>query len=315
MLRLLALLSLAVYPPSWASPLVWPERMHDFGRLETALPVTYTFICRNPGTAQVLVRRVDAPCGCVVAKPGSSIIPAGGNGNVSVTFNTAEGLGPIDALIRVETDAGIDTLRLLAEVVRGISVEPPLLDFRKVVRGDTVSMTAIVRWNRTEPARFDTATWGPQVHAIRMQKAREGYLLTVWIAPKAQSGTFSDTVRFITGSPSWPFLEVPLRGEIGGRIVPEPSYMDFGSISTASRNHATITLRSLRRKPYRVTKIETRPEFLLASINRSQDRDWSAQGLIYPGAPLGPFEGWIKIYVNDSPLPEATIPVQGTVTR
>jgi hypothetical protein len=297
-----------------AGGLLWTETSLDLGRLETAAPITHTFYCRNPGKAPIRILRVDAPCGCILTSLGEDTIPAGGSGQVTVTFNTGGKSGPIDALLRIETDAGADSLRLHAEVENGISVEPPLLDFRKVFRGDTVSMTAIIHWERTEPATFDTATWGPQVRAIKIDRLVKGFAMRVWIAPKADKGAFTDTIRLVTGSPTWPFLLVPLRGEIGGRILPEPAFMDFGSISVKARNNATVTLRSLRRKPYTVTKIETRPAFLLASINRSQDRDWSAQGLIYQGAPVGPFEGWIKIYVNGSPEPEAVIPVLGTLT-
>lgn len=62
--------------------------MHDFGRLSEGESVSYSFHFRNTGNADLVIASCNASCGCTVADYPHGRIAPGGEGYVTVTFNT-----------------------------------------------------------------------------------------------------------------------------------------------------------------------------------------------------------------------------------
>lgn len=67
--------------------IAFDKTMHDFGSIRWKVPVTAEFKVRNEGDAPLVINKVSASCGCVVAGWTKQPIPPGGTGYVRSTFD------------------------------------------------------------------------------------------------------------------------------------------------------------------------------------------------------------------------------------
>ena len=68
--------------------LTFDEDLHDFGRLSAGENISYSFHFRNSGAADLIIRGCSATCGCTVASYPKERIAPGGDGYITVTFNS-----------------------------------------------------------------------------------------------------------------------------------------------------------------------------------------------------------------------------------
>lgn len=72
----------------------WYEEMHEFGDIIQGDVATHTFKFKNTGSNELLLTRVKASCGCTTPKWSSEPIPPGGEGSITVSFNSRGKMGP-----------------------------------------------------------------------------------------------------------------------------------------------------------------------------------------------------------------------------
>jgi len=78
------------YDESAKMPVItFDQDMHDFGRLSAGENISYSFHFRNTGNADLIIRSCSATCGCTVASYPKERVAPGGEGYVTVTFNSA----------------------------------------------------------------------------------------------------------------------------------------------------------------------------------------------------------------------------------
>ena len=68
--------------------LTFDEDLHDFGRLSAGENISYSFHFRNSGAADLIISGCSATCGCTVASYPKERIAPGGDGYITVTFNS-----------------------------------------------------------------------------------------------------------------------------------------------------------------------------------------------------------------------------------
>ena len=64
------------------------DKIHDFGNATEGDKLTYVFKLKNVGTGTLNIDRVVTSCGCTAAVLKTKEVPAGGEGEVEVTFDT-----------------------------------------------------------------------------------------------------------------------------------------------------------------------------------------------------------------------------------
>lgn len=69
--------------------IVFDQDVHDFGRLSAGENISYSFHFRNKGNSDLIISSCSATCGCTVASYPKERIAPGGEGYVTVTFNSA----------------------------------------------------------------------------------------------------------------------------------------------------------------------------------------------------------------------------------
>lgn len=69
--------------------LTFDQDLHDFGRLSAGENISYSFHFRNTGDADLIISSCSATCGCTVASFPKERIAPGGEGYVTVSFNSS----------------------------------------------------------------------------------------------------------------------------------------------------------------------------------------------------------------------------------
>ncbi len=68
--------------------LEFTETKHDFGRIKEGSVVKHAYHFRNAGNAPLLISRAEASCGCTVPSFPKEPVPPGGEGDVTVQFDS-----------------------------------------------------------------------------------------------------------------------------------------------------------------------------------------------------------------------------------
>jgi len=79
--------------PKKRAKIVFDEKIHDYGFIMQGDKVKHDFNFRNVGDDVLVLKRVEASCGCTVPDYPKGPIAPGESGKISVTFNSAGKLG------------------------------------------------------------------------------------------------------------------------------------------------------------------------------------------------------------------------------
>lgn len=98
--------------------ITFDEYMHDFGRLSAGENISYSFHFRNTGNADLIISGCSATCGCTVASFPKERIAPGGDGYVTVSFNSTGKSGQQVQEVTVVSNAqpARSKLRIVAQV-------------------------------------------------------------------------------------------------------------------------------------------------------------------------------------------------------
>jgi hypothetical protein len=77
------------------------SRTFDFKEIPAGKKVEYTFVIRNSGKKELIIRSVTASCGCTTGLPDSNIIKPGSSTNMKVTFDSEGKVGMQNKIITV----------------------------------------------------------------------------------------------------------------------------------------------------------------------------------------------------------------------
>lgn len=69
--------------------LTFDQDLHDFGRLSAGENISYGFHFRNTGNSDLIISGCSASCGCTVASYPKGRIAPGGEGYITVSFNSS----------------------------------------------------------------------------------------------------------------------------------------------------------------------------------------------------------------------------------
>jgi hypothetical protein len=98
---------------------------HNFGNLKEGPQATTEFKVKNIGNEPLLIKHVQASCGCTVPNWSKEPIMPGKTGTISAVYNTQGRPGAIHKTLDVQTDKGNKTLTLSGNVERATPVAPP----------------------------------------------------------------------------------------------------------------------------------------------------------------------------------------------
>ena len=116
------------------------ELEHDFGVISPGSRVSHAFPFSNTGTAELVLGKPRADCGCTAAIPSARRVAPGGKGAISVTFNSAGRQGAQVKRIRIPSNDPSDPeviLKITADIKTVIKAVPAAVRFGGVMAGET----------------------------------------------------------------------------------------------------------------------------------------------------------------------------------
>ena len=94
------------YDESAKMPVItFDQDLHDFGRLSAGENISYSFHFRNQGSSDLVISGCSASCGCTVADYPRGRITPGGEGYITVTFNSQGKIGQQYQEVTVSSNA------------------------------------------------------------------------------------------------------------------------------------------------------------------------------------------------------------------
>jgi hypothetical protein len=104
--------------PAVAPVMTFEKESHDFGIVTNGEKVKYEFRFKNTGKTPLIISNAEASCGCTVPEyPREPIVP-GGEGTISVVFDSSGRIGMQNKLISVYSNAvpAVSELHLIGDV-------------------------------------------------------------------------------------------------------------------------------------------------------------------------------------------------------
>jgi uncharacterized protein YgiM (DUF1202 family) len=210
--------------------MVIAETTHDAGDVPKGEVIEHDFVVKNEGAGDLHVLSVKPACGCTT--PGfDKIIPAGGEGKITLNVDTARFKGQISKSASVTTnDPSQPNMRLVinANVTTFIDVLPrDVVTFRQY-RGEEKKQELTVRSN--EGGKLDIKDVQVNGESIRHEISRTSdseHQLSVWLDKEAPIGNVSGSLKLLTSSAKEPNVTVTVRGSVLGQISVNPSTLYF----------------------------------------------------------------------------------------
>ncbi|MDH4058501.1 MAG: DUF1573 domain-containing protein [Cyclobacteriaceae bacterium] len=85
--------------------LAFEKNTHDFGDIYQGDRVEQVFKFKNTGTEPLIITNIEVTCGCTAPEWPRNPIPAGGEGEIKVAFNSAGKMGRQNKTVVVKSNA------------------------------------------------------------------------------------------------------------------------------------------------------------------------------------------------------------------
>lgn len=95
------------------------EETHDFGKITQGEKVTYNFKFKNSGSGDLLISNATASCGCTVPEYPKNPVPPGGEGIITVTFDSGGKEGKVSKTVTISSNTmpNVKVLTINAEIL------------------------------------------------------------------------------------------------------------------------------------------------------------------------------------------------------
>lgn len=199
-----------------------------------------------------------------------------------------------------------------------VVLQPRFINFGEVEKGRmvtrTLKLTAIgtvdIRLENIETAKL---YFSPNVWASEDSTRRVFKIETV-LKSDAPAGSFSETMTLHTNSGRRPTIEVPVYGNVVGKIRVKPQTVLLGVMEKGSHATDKLEVSSVDRKRFNILEIVSKPSFVSAVVTRAtSSSEFEITYKVADTAPPGKVVGEIKVRTDDLSQPFVDVPVRGLI--
>ncbi|MFV1958894.1 MAG: DUF1573 domain-containing protein [Planctomycetota bacterium] len=232
--------------------LVFDRTEHDFGPVAQEQEVETTFTYRNSGDAPVEGIRPVGDCGCYGVAVTKERLEPGETGELSVKFRTLMFSGRVRKRLKIFTKSDPtqpSTLRLYADVVAGVILDPGRIWFGDVLVGKLPSKTVVAKWSAKAGRPFEVTSVEVPGHEFAITKkpyARgewKGEAITFTFTKPPPLGIFSATALIRTNHPDYPRITLPLTANVTGRVWVQARTVYFGWVPEGKSKRTALLVR------------------------------------------------------------------------
>lgn len=295
--------------------------------LELKVPV------KNGGSAPLTIHKVEPSCGCTAVRLPAAPIPAGGQDELVLRYDSTEKLGSQSVQLHIYSDDPTQqdmgrycTRVLLQGDVRSLyRVQPAGCFFGEVVEGATGPVERVVTVTGQQEARDGfTARVAPgapphlQVELEPLPPTREGgkprgVKVKLRLLPGGPRGELSHVVVLETDLPQQARVRIPVVGLLVGRVsVPEA--VQFLRVPRGTRVERRVPVeRRDGAGPLAILRLESPVPWLEVKPETLTTERTELHVTLTEGAPPGPFAFVLRAVLSEPAGEVAEVPVFGLV--
>ena len=212
-----------------------PQDSYSFESVSEGTKVTYDFVIKNSGSADLVIQKVIPACGCTVSRVQPETIPPGAAGTLHVELDTSGFEGEKTKLIRVLTndpDAPSLTFSLKGRIESEVVAHPARVSFDALIKGSAAEAATREFTVSARPGcacRLGEVRTFSKLLAVRELSAdARSKKIAVTVLPDAPVGELRERVLIgISGSRSRS-ISVPVFASIVGELSVSPSTLSMG---------------------------------------------------------------------------------------
>jgi len=268
----------------------------DFGVMAREARGSHAFKFENRGDAPLKVSEGPTSCRCTLSEVPADPIPPGESAYVSITWKARADEPRFRETATVRTndpDRGSVELAITGRITETLELRPRELVFSRVAAGETQSqdlqllsydapdldVVGIHLKDAETAARFEVSVSKLSPDQLPDPDAESGLTLTVTVKPGLPVGRFQQQLDIVTNTSESSVLEVPVHGLISGDVslvgpgwIADQSLLVLGSVdkSTGQRGKLTMFIRGDEADEFRITSVETRPEWLEIEVGEKR---------------------------------------------
>lgn len=308
------------------------EPTKDFGTVPKGQKLTWAFLLKNTGTADLEITNVQPSCGCTVAKFDKLIKP-GETGKVTATVDTTNFAGPISKSVTIfSNDPDARTAQISIHAIVRPYVEAYPAGFVRYLLLQGQSGTKYLTLYSEEEAPFQIVgvetpgDWCQVAYRKldekeRVKAGRPGqnqYMLKITVGgPTAPIGPLVDKIKVTTNSKHQPIYRISLSGLIRPGYNVAPNVLNFGEVPASQTNTRIIKLSTNRQDDpaaFKIQKIESSDTKLFtAESKETEPGRYQVTVTLGKDVKPGDLRGELKIYTTDEGSPVKAIPVMATI--
>ena len=250
-------LSLLATVQSAQAQLQFAQPAIHVGTIYSGRPLVREFAFRNAGALPVEIVEAKGSCGCARPKLAQRMIAPGASGVLPVELNTlGQAAGANSWSVAVKTkhgeQAATENLRIDAELVREVSIEPAALQL--FVKG-ALSSTLMLRDGRAKPLTIRAVqASAPQLNVRAEAVQSDVHAIHVEVAPDFPEGRHEEVLSIFTDDPDYRELTMPVSivKTAKQRVSATPSSVVLAGRPVASK---IVLLRDAEEQPVTVGKV------------------------------------------------------------
>jgi hypothetical protein len=267
--------AVAVADPSTGAPAVQaPETSFHFGSVHQGAKVVHEFDIRNEGSADLLIQRVTASCGCTATTVSSRTVAPGAVEKLRMEFDTAGFSGSKTKTVEVVTnDAARPELvfSLKGVVEPGVTVEPTRLEFGEIVPSSSPDerrkQFAVQLRDDSDLAIAGVKSYSPHISVSSVGK--NAYI--VEISPDIPRGELRDRIVVeFEGGKIQP-VNVPVTASVRRDLRLVPSTVSFGVVQGNAPIERRVKLENNSKEPITFNLLSPKDPAVTASLVQVQD--------------------------------------------
>jgi hypothetical protein len=311
-------------PPAPGAPapsLVAEPPEFDFGIVAQNQSRDAKFTLKNVGTKPVHIHKPLADCGCYAATLDAHDVAPGGEVTVKVRFETGTSWsGAITKKLRILSDdpvRGELVLPLKMNIVAGVVLDPGIMTFGDVLRGEKPSKSMYVKWFKGVGQPFAVTQVQVPQYPDGFDITQEpfendkwkGTKVTVAFREAPAMGQLNGTLLVRTDAPGYERIDVTLQAYISGLVWVQEREVNMGWVRQGQQKTRPLRVRPLR-KGATLGKVSARTrngKVLVEAVPDAEDRPgwWILQIVVPPEAAKGKLEDVIEV-VTEVPGEEVT---------
>ncbi len=237
----------------------------DFGTVQGGKVLEHVFKFKNTGTADLVIKKITAPCGCTAVQSVRAPIRPGEVGEIKTKLNTS---GYRNAMLKyVYVDTNVPhmpriTLKMKADIIYDLDVAPgQYITFFNMKQGETAQREITIKNNTATKMDISnpefTRNQGSAFKAnlVEIEKGKK-YKLKVAFTAGNKSGRYKGSVKMTTNIKSKPVIEVPLSAIVMENVYLQPNALIIQRNTKAFQRFKNIRIINTDDEEMKIEKVE-----------------------------------------------------------